>query len=420
MKRLKTLGMALAAVLVLAACNNDEKASTTDEKKPKEEETTKTSDKPKTNEESKDSTEKEDASEPKQSNELLNPNIEKETDGKVEVLYTNNDPKFVKDFDGFKVSVDAYQLVKVTDMDQEVAIRFDDQTDGYVLTSKVTITNGTNEAKYYNNTHNIRMRDEFDYIPSNSRDFLAEEDIIASKKETETSKIAANETVKGLMTFRITNEQFAILQTVKPKYVIEGGVANNSSFEGSNNDEGIFDFVYSDEQGQTVAADAKFYQDELTTGNLADKKMIFEKSGINDTKQLGEAEITLDGVQYTEIIPTEANKDIFRNFGDSGIVALTMKLNINNKSTTPLNVSSIISMLTVDDNRARYMSEGMVEPDEPKEIAPGETGEKYHVFLMRKDEFGLYKKFELEFGPLVGPDGKSLFKSKKVQFDVPR
>ncbi|MEH6943181.1 DUF5068 domain-containing protein [Bacillus sp. JJ722] len=416
MKRLKTLGMALAAVLVLAACGNDEKAST-DEKKPKEEETTKTSEEPKANEESKASTE--DASETKPTNELLNPNIEKETDGKVEVLYTNNDPKFVKDFDGFKVSVDAYQMVKVTDMDQGVAIKFDDQTEGYVLTSKVTITNGTNEAKYYNNSHNIRMRDQYDYISSNMRDFIAEEDIIASKKETETSKFAANETVTGLMTFKFTNEEFAILQTVKPKYVIEGGLANNSSFEGSNNEEGIFDFVYSEEQGQTVASNSQFYQDELTTGNLADKKMIFEKSGINDTKPLGEAEITLDGVQYTEIIPTEANKDIFRNFGDSGIVALTMKLNINNKSTTPLDVSSLISMLTVDDNRAKYMSEGMVEPD-TKEIAPGETGEKYHVFLMRKDEFGLYKKFELEFGPLVGPDGKSLFKSKKVQFNVPR
>ncbi|WP_230203718.1 DUF5068 domain-containing protein [Bacillus massiliigorillae] len=417
MKRVKMLGMALSAMLVLAACGNDEKTST-DEKKPKEEATQKTTEEQKP--EPNPAVEKEDSSDAKQATELLNPNLEKETGGKVEVLYSNNDAKFVKDFDGFKVSVDAYQLVKVTDMDQDVAMRFDNQTDGYVLTSKVTITNGTNEPKYYNNTHNIRMTDKYTYIPSNTRSFLADKDIIASKTEKEIGKFAANETVTGLLTFNISNEEFATMQTVKPKYVIEGGVAKDTTFKGATLGEGIFDFVYNDEQKQAIAADAKFYQDQLTTGNLADKKMIFEKSGINDTKQLGEASITLDGVQYTEITPTETNKDRFRNFGDSGIVALTMKFNIDNKSQSPISLSSLISILKIDDNRARVMSEGMVEPREPDVIEPGAKGEKYHVFLMRKDEFGIYKKFKLEFGPLVDSNGQRLFKSKQVLFSVPR
>lgn len=42
------------------------------------------------------------------------------------------------------------------------------------------------------------------------------------------------------------------------------------------------------------------------------------------------------------------------------------------------------------------------ETKEPNEINPGEKREKISVFLFRKDEFNLYKKFTLEFGPTVG------------------
>ncbi len=192
-------------------------------------------------------------------------------------------------------------------MDQSMAIRFDGQTEGYVLTSKVTITNSHNEPRFYNNTHNIRLTNQFDYIPSNPRNFIAEEDRIASKAETEISKLGANETVSGLLTFAMTNEKFEILKTVKPKYVIEAGVAKDKTFKDSVKGDEVFDFVYSEEQGQEVAAGSSFYQDRLTTENMA-------------------------------------------------------------------------------------------EPDASSVVEPGAKGEKYHVFLMRKDEFGLYKKFELEMG----------------------
>ena len=130
--------------------------------------------------------------------------------------------------------------------------------------------------------------------------------------------------------------------------------------------------------------------------------------------------MTLEGVQYTDITPTAASKERFRNFNESGIVALTVKLNIDNQSNQPVSIWNIGSKLRIDKNRATVFSQGMVEPSNPKEIKAGEKGEKLHVFLFNKDEFGIFKKFDLEFGPFYGEDGKGLFKDKTVTFTLPR
>ncbi|CAM4006035.1 hypothetical protein [Mesobacillus zeae] len=79
----------------------------------------------------------------------------------------------------------------------------------------------------------------------------------------------------------------------------------------------------------------------------------------------------------------------------------------------------IVSKLAVDKNRGNALSEGKVEPSEPREIKAGEQGEKYHVFLFRKNEFGLYKSFDLQFGPLYNSSEK-LFKGKTATYSLPR
>jgi hypothetical protein len=142
--------------------------------------------------------------------------------------------------------------------------------------------------------------------------------------------------------------------------------------------------------------------------------------GINETQKLGDVNVTLEGVQYTEVTPTAANVERFSNFGDNGIVALTVKLKLDNQSDAPISIWNIGSKVRIDEDRGSVISAGMVEPSSPKEIKAGEQGEKYHVFLFRKDEFELFKKFNLEFGPFVGADGKGLFKNKTVTFHLPR
>ncbi|MCZ8520908.1 MULTISPECIES: DUF5068 domain-containing protein [Paenibacillus] len=352
----------------------------------------------------------------------LNPNIAVESEGNVEVIYTNQAPGYTHNMDGFKVTVEEYQIVKVTDMNKRVAsIPFENQTEGYVVTAKVTLDNGSGKAMYYNNNYRIQVSKSSDYVPNDSnRTFIRKEDQLKSKQETEASKFASGEKITGLISFTLTHEEFASLKSVKPKFIIEGGASDNDQFKGSFKGDATFDFTYSEEQKQQAASEPKFYPDRLTTDNLADKKMIFEKTGIGETKQIGDVKITLDGVQYTEVIPTAANQARFKTFGENGIVAVTVKLLIDNPSDTALSLFSTGSKLHVDGNRGTALSQGLVEPRDPDEVKPGGGATKYHVFLFRKDEFGLYKAFGLEFGPFTGTDGKRLFKEATAEFTLPR
>lgn len=406
----------LTSLLLLAACGEEEKETAPKKAvEPKTEKAAETENTEPVEETTNEPVEAEGAD----SNEVMNPAIAEQSEGEVEVIYTNKNPEYSHNMDGFKVLIDEYQVVKVTDMLPSVTIPFDDQTDGYVVTAKVTLENGTDKPAYYNNSQKIQLDSEYNYIPADHVNFINEKDRVKSTKETETGKYAVGEKVTGLVNFLFTNEEFESLKTVKPKYIIEGGMADNNQFKNSFNGEGNFDFIFNDDQEKAVAGAQKFYPDQLTTDNVADKKMIFEKVGINETKQIGDVKVTLEGVQYTEITPGAANKARFKNFGDSGIVALTVKLNLDNQSDQPINLS-LVSKLRIDENRGTAFSEGMLEPVNPREIKAGSQGEKYHVFLFNKDEFNIYKKFTLDFGPFIGDNGKALFKEKFAKFNLPR
>lgn len=218
----------------------------------------------------------------------------------------------------------------------------------------------------------------------------------------------------------MTNDQYETLKTINPKYFISGGLADNEDMDNSNHQQSpAYDFIYSDEQAKQLAGKPEFYQDKLTAENLADKKMISQKEGINESKQIGEVKVILEGVQYTEVLPTEANAESFVDFQDSGIVALTVKLKIDNQSSEPL--SPIDTRLHIDENRGTLLSQDMVEPNDPLEIKAGDVYEKLEVFLFNKDEFEIFKKFNLKVGPFIGPeDGEELFKGKTETFTLPR
>ncbi len=408
----------IAMLLLLVACGgNEEQASTNSSEDSKKEENQSKNDQA---EEIKNDQEAAEESTPATaSGEIMNPNIAEESQGDVEEVYTSeNNLDYVHDMEGFKVSIDQYQIVKVTDMNEDMYIQFDDQTDGYVVTAKVTIDNTRDKPIYYPSYIRIQGVNESDFL-SSEKTFVRDQ-YPKSKVEDEPSKFGAGEKVSGFVTFTLTNDQYDVMTDVKPKFVIEGGAADNDQFKDSFKGNATFDLIYGEEQKAQVESEAGLYPDQLTTGNMADKEMILEKAGIDKTKQLGDVEVTLNGVQYAEIKPTAGNEERFSNFGDVGIVAVTIKLTLNNQSESPINISLLSSHLLIDEDRGSVLSQLMVEPREPKEIEAGETGEKYHVFMFRKDDFESMKKFDLEFGPFVGEDGKDLYKGKTVTFSLPR
>ncbi|MCA0171419.1 DUF5068 domain-containing protein [Bacillus sp. RAR_GA_16] len=408
----------IAMLLLTVACGSNEEQASTDASEDSKSEENQSKDE-KAEETKSDQKETEESISETTSGEIMNPNIAEESQGDVEEVYTSEENlDYVHDMDGFKVSIDQYQIVKVTDMSEDMYIQFDDQTDGYVVTAKVTIDNTRDKAIYYPSYIRIQGVNEGDFL-SSEKTFVRDQ-YPKSKVEDEPSKFGAGEKVSGLVTFTLTNDQYDVMTDVKPKFVIEGGAADNDQFKDSFKGNATFDLIYGEEQKAEVESEAGLYPDQLTTGNMADKEMIFEKSGIDKTKQLGDVEVTLNGVQYAEIKPTAGNEERFSNFGDVGIVAVTVKLTLNNQSDMPINTFLLSSHLLIDGDRGSVLSQSMVEPREPKEIEAGETGEKYHVFMFRKDDFDSMKKFELDFGPFVGEDGKDLYKGKTVTFSLPR
>lgn len=162
------------------------------------------------------------------------------------------------------------------------------------------------------------------------------------------------------------------------------------------------------------------YQDRLTSDNIASKKMLYENLKMNISKKIDNVNITLEGIQFTEITPSEEMKRKFEHISKTSIVALTMKLKLENNSDQPLNLQSIGSFLRANDNQISYMSQASLEPvQQRKEIAAGASGEILLVFLMDKDMYILTKKLKLEFGPFRDSKGKELFKGKKAEFVIP-
>src|SRR5690625_6806833 len=95
--------------------------------------------------------------------EIMNPQVAEETDGDVEVIFTNDDPGYTSDLDGLEVEVHKYQIVKITDMNKSQDIVFDENLEGYAVTIDVTTENTRDKPVIFNNSMDIRTEDRNDY-----------------------------------------------------------------------------------------------------------------------------------------------------------------------------------------------------------------------------------------------------------------
>lgn len=427
--KLFVLSTMVSTALLLSACGNKEETSAEKkEEKPKSEEAAASA--PEENKEAEAPAEEtpeeapaEEAEPEVKDGEMLNTYIEEDTGGKAEVLYTNPDPGYEAEGNGFKVTFDGYQIVKVTDADQNTSIRFDDSPTGYVITAQVTVDNQSGKPVFYGGSANIRLQDEFTFVSSSLSNFIKDGEGLRPKgfKPGESgtmNKYEDGEKASGFVTFAMSPAEFEMMNSVKPKFVIESSASPSEDYNGASTfmEEKIFEFTYSDDQAAASEKDVKFYPDLMTVNNLADKEMIFEKTGINKTEKVGDAEITIEGVQYTNVKPTAGNEE---QFGEEPLVALTVKMKVKNNSDQTIQLNNLSSKVTIDEDRGYSLNNPFAEPDDPQEAKPGEEKEKYSVFLFRADEFELYKKFDMEVGPFFG--GKEyLFNEKTATFSLPR
>lgn len=347
---------------------------------------------------------------------VLNPYIAENLNADVEVVFTNKDPNLKHAFsEDVSIQIDEYQIVHVSNMNESSKTNFDDEDEGYVLTYKMSLNNNSDEDVYYSGGISLLSDDGVDYIIP--RQHLVDRDQWLKDESTENpSQYSKGETFTGMNAHSMTKAQFERLSA--PTLKIDALFLNDDVSQ-KLGEAAVFKIPFNDEGIEKATASSQLYQDKMTTDNIADKEVFFEKMDINETKEIDGVKITLNGVQYANISPTEAYKSSFTDFGDSGVVALTAKLTIENGSDTPFDKFFVDRKLIIDKNRGTMFNQGMLEPSYRGTFNPGETDEFLTVFLFRKDEFEIFKEFELHVGPLKDSEAKPLFKEKTTTFNLP-
>lgn len=349
---------------------------------------------------------------------ILNPNLAELTGGEIEVLYTNEKPVMLRDMDGFFVSIDKYQITKVSDVNSLNESIFKGETGGYVVTAHMTIENGRKTPVYYTNYASIYLEDRQDTVTGNAYYFVPREEVLQSDNPKEWDNYPPGFKKQGFQSFVMTEEQYKMMGEVQPKIIIPGGAKEEKEDYSRKYGNAVFDFAYSEENEEELAVAPAFYQDEIVNKNMGIKTMVYEKTGIGQILSLGDVKIEFEGVQYAEIEPLPAHVDEFYQFDEEDeIVALTVKFNVDNESDETLDLSAVYSAL-YDQNDKRYRTEGMLEPDTIQILEPGESGEKLHVFLLTWEELDQIESLNLAFGPFSS-DGKRLFKGRDVIFKIP-
>lgn len=414
--------MSILVLLLLGACGGKDKGEAKPTSKENVGQTEKNdgAQKEKPSDDSKDTEKDEKEEEDSSQNEendggILNPYIEEYTGGDVEVVFTNKNPGLSHAFsDKVSMTIDEYQIVHVSNMNESAKGSFNDEDEGYVLTLKLTLDNQSEDEISY--AGGLSMQTDDATEPIVKRTTLVDRDQWMKDDSTEGASLySAGKSFTGLDAFLITKEQFekSKLPILKIDALWRGDDVSDRIGE-----EGVIPLPLSDEGKEKAGATANLYQDKMVTDTVAEKELFFSKEDINETKEIDKVKVTLNGVQYANITPTEGNKERFKNFGDGPLVALTAKFTVENNSDTAFDQSFIERKLHVDD-RGTMLSQGMLEPTVRGMVEPGDTFEGLAVFLFREDEFGIFKELKLQIGPLADENAKRLFKEKSVQFDLP-
>src|SRR5690625_7784288 len=114
------------------------------------------------------------------------------------------------------------------------------------------------------------------------------------------------------MVAALTNEKFGKIESSDAKFIIEGGASEDlEGFSDQFGDEEVFDFTYSGESASKSSDTPDFYKDKITTDNIAKKDILYEDTELDATEKIGDAEITVEGLQFTELTPNEASEEMF-------------------------------------------------------------------------------------------------------------
>lgn len=348
--------------------------------------------------------------------------MEEETEGEAKVIYENNEPK-VHETEGVSISLDGYTLVELADFHTNFAIPFNDQTDGGVIIAHYTVTNDTEDDIHYMPTLDASYVGATK-VYSNNRDLLPEEEQLVQKLSPSTEYLLKeNETVSGYYAYSFGQDHLdEILELETVEVEVPQAQLDMDDYDSRIGEEGKFNLSLTEDGAEKLADNEKFYKDKVTFDNMGDKKMLKDKEGINETEKVSDFKVTLDGYQFTEFTPNKEEAPRFSNF-ENGIVLLTIKFDIENKSSEDIGLSSMSSKLLVNDGAQWILDTGMLLNYRNSDlIKTGESGELLQVYALDQEQYEKIwkdKSFEVEVGPMKNEEAKDISKGKTAVFELP-
>lgn len=349
--------------------------------------------------------------------------MEKETGGKTKVLFENKEPQVYKAED-VSVLMNSYTLVELNGLHTDFNIPFNRQTEGGVILVNYSVKNSSAKDIYYMPALDISFTGA-QKVYSNYRDLIPKEDQLPTKlAPTNDYLVKAGETISGYIAYPFGKddlEKISSLSTVSVN--VPTAQANKGKFDAPIGSPGNFSLSLNKQGSEKVAADKTFYQDKATANNMGDKKMLKEKSSINNSQELGAVNVTLDGYQFTQFTPNSVEAPRFANF-KNGIVLLTVQFKLDNKDTQDVSLSPISSTLRVNDGTQYTINEGMLlNYDYNASVKTGTSGELLQVFILDQEQYEKIwkdKSFEIELGPMRNKEAKDISQGKKAKFTLPK
>lgn len=417
MKKKLVLASILAGVLTVAtACSNSSETTSSEDTKEKTEATetkvkeeksteSKSQDKTSSSEEEKNNKESETA--------VINPEIKKTLDSaKLEVIYENKTPNINVDLDGFKFDLERYQVVHVTNANPA---DFGEQEKGYIITVKANVDNQSKGNAYFN-LPDLQGQDQFDRHLT-KRSFTHENMLRPKMKSTvdEPAHYKKSEAETGLFEYILTKEEYEKLQNANTKLLIPNAASNKEQTEHLGESQTV-DFPLSESNAKAQeTSSSEFYKDNIVNNNVADKELLKANEEINQTQKSSKVDVTLDGIQFVKLNPTESYKNEFTSFDGEDVVAATVKLTIKNNTNAEIPLRQFSTFLATD--KVQFLDQGTLSADSG-EIKPGQTGDKYLVYLMKgKSDYEATNNFKFRITHITDGNGDDLL-DKEMSFDI--
>ncbi|SNZ14236.1 protein of unknown function [Terribacillus aidingensis] len=406
---------ALLAVFIIGGCGSDSKEASADEEKNSAEKTAASEN---NEDEPKEKTEDTKAATFPELIDYMKTTTDAE---ETKVFYEHTEPQ-THEMEGVTVSLDAYSLVGIKDFHTDFSIPFDDETSGAVILAKYTVKNDSDKEIFYMPRFDLSYSSGLVYN-SDYKELLPEDQQLFEKINPDTKyAIKAGESVTGFVAYPFgTAELETVMSEGSALIEVRAAQAKADDFDNPIGKDGKFTINFDEEGAEKTESNKEFYQDAVSIENMGDKQMIDQKEDVGESKELGDATITLDGYQFTEFKPNEIEAPRFENF-KNGIVLLTVKFNVDNKGSANIALDNLRSNLYVNDGAQYQMNEGMLSPHEFGEVASaGGTADLFQVYVLDKEQYDKIwkdKAFDIELGPLYDDNVKDVSKGKKAEFKL--